>query len=175
VRDPKARRLSNPEVATQYPARTERSFFKHRANCFTKIIRQGSSGPGIVKLVRSPLVKASPPLLHCRSGERFWAKHQFKFDVDRSGLQPFERGEMNQRWFSQMNPKRICTYLKSDGRLTRQIAKGQRVVSREIRGMRLARYICCLFDDDLSGAGDPVVETNLQSPKMTCVIILRLL
>jgi hypothetical protein len=41
-------RLSNPEVATKHLARTEISFFEHRANCSRNIIRQGRPGPEIV-------------------------------------------------------------------------------------------------------------------------------
>jgi hypothetical protein len=70
-KDPQARRLFDLEVATKRFARIERPFFKQRADCSHKIIRQRPSEPGVVKQIRSPLVKASPPFLHCRQGERF--------------------------------------------------------------------------------------------------------
>jgi hypothetical protein len=54
VKDPQARRLSNPEVMTKHPAQTEQSSFKHRTNISRKIICQGSPGPGIVRQIRSP-------------------------------------------------------------------------------------------------------------------------
>jgi hypothetical protein len=66
VKEPQARRRSNPEVATKHLAQTEQTFFKHRDNCSHKIIHQGLFESGTVKQIRSLLVKASPPLLHCR-------------------------------------------------------------------------------------------------------------
>jgi hypothetical protein len=44
MNDPQARRLPNPEVATKHLARTERPFFKHRANCSRNIICQFVKG-----------------------------------------------------------------------------------------------------------------------------------
>jgi hypothetical protein len=49
MKDPQAPRLSNQEVARKQLVRTERPFFKHRPNCGKKIVRQGPSGPEIVK------------------------------------------------------------------------------------------------------------------------------
>jgi hypothetical protein len=141
---PQARRISNPEVETKHLARTERPFFKQRANCSRKIIRSGPSGPGIVKQIRSPLVKVSPPLLHCRESEHFWAIHRLKFGVDRPGFQPFEREETDRRSLFQINPKRICRLSRFDVRLTRQIPKGQKAVSRKIREMGSC-YLYLLF------------------------------
>jgi hypothetical protein len=97
VKDPQARHLSNPEVATKTLARIEHPLFKHRTNCSRTIIRQGSSEPRVVKQIHSSLVKASPPLLHFQSSENFWAIQRFKFGVDRHGLQPFEHEETNHR------------------------------------------------------------------------------
>jgi hypothetical protein len=108
VKDPQVRRLSNPEVATKTLARIERPLFKRRANRSRIIIRQGSSEPRVVKQIRSPLVKASPPLLHSRSSEHFWAIQQLKFGVDPRGFRPFEREETNHRLPFQINSKRIC-------------------------------------------------------------------
>jgi hypothetical protein len=59
VKDSQARHLSNPDVATKRFGRTERPFFKHRANCSRKIIHQGPSIPGIVKQIRSLLASQS--------------------------------------------------------------------------------------------------------------------
>jgi hypothetical protein len=70
VKDQQALRVSNLEVAKKHLVRTERLFGKHKANCFTKIVRQEPSGPGIVKQICSPLVKAAPPLLHRWQNER---------------------------------------------------------------------------------------------------------
>jgi hypothetical protein len=66
VKDPQTRRPFNLEVAPKHLGRTEQPFFKHRANCSRNIIRQGPSGHGIVKQIRSPLVKVPPPPLQCR-------------------------------------------------------------------------------------------------------------
>jgi hypothetical protein len=140
VMDPQTRRPSNLEVATKHLARTEWPFFKHRANCSRNIIRQEPSGPGIVKQIRSPLVKMSPPPLHCQI-ERFGAIRRPKFDVDYPGFQPFEHEETNHSSLFHTNPKRICIRRKFDGRLTREISKGRRKVSREIRG----RGICFIY------------------------------
>jgi hypothetical protein len=49
VDDPQGRPRSNPEVATKHLARTERPFFKHRANCSHKAVCQGPSEPRTVK------------------------------------------------------------------------------------------------------------------------------
>jgi hypothetical protein len=144
VKDPHTCRLSSLEVVTKHPAGTERPFFKHRANYSRKIICQGPSGPGIVREIRSSLVKGPPPVLHCRSSEHFWAIHRLKFGVDCPGFQPFQRKETNHRSLFRINPKRIGTYLKFESRLTRQIAKRRRVISREMRGMGTC-YIFLLF------------------------------
>jgi hypothetical protein len=66
VKDPQARRFSNPEVAIKHFARTERPFFKHRSNDRRKFIRQGPFGSGIVKQIHFPLVKAFPPVPYCQ-------------------------------------------------------------------------------------------------------------
>jgi hypothetical protein len=76
MKNPPEHYFSNPEVAAKHFTPPKWLFCKHEANCFTKIIRQEPSGPAMVKQIRSPLVKASPPLLPCRQSERFWAIHQ---------------------------------------------------------------------------------------------------
>jgi hypothetical protein len=93
MKDPQARRLFDPKVVTKHFARTERAFCKDEGNCFTKIIRQGTSGPGIIKKIRSPLQRAPPPILHCRDSERFRSIPRPKFGVDILGFQAFEREE----------------------------------------------------------------------------------
>jgi hypothetical protein len=62
AKDWQARCLFHPKVATKRFSQTEQPFFGHRANYSHTIIRQGPSGPGIVKQICSPFVKASPPL-----------------------------------------------------------------------------------------------------------------
>jgi hypothetical protein len=57
MKDPQVRRLSNQAVATKHLARTECPRCKHGVNCFTKIIRQGPSGPGFINQIRSSLLK----------------------------------------------------------------------------------------------------------------------
>jgi hypothetical protein len=66
LKDPQARRLSNPEVATKHHTRNEWLFCKHRANGPRKIICQGRSEPEIAKKISSPLMKVYPLLLHCQ-------------------------------------------------------------------------------------------------------------
>jgi hypothetical protein len=91
MKDPQARRLFDPEVVTKHFARTEPAFYKDEGNCFTKIIRQGTSGPGIIKEIHSPLERAPPPILHRRESERFRPVRRLKFGADILGFQPFER------------------------------------------------------------------------------------
>jgi hypothetical protein len=57
------------------------------------------------------------------------------FSMYYPGFQPFEREKTNHRSLFHINPKRICIYMNFGGCLTRQIAKGRREVSREIKGM----------------------------------------
>jgi hypothetical protein len=93
VKDPEARRGSNPEVAINCITRTKRNFCQHGANCFTKIIPQRPFGPGIVRPIRSPLLKAFPSVLHRRQGECLRTTYQLKFGVDVFSFQPFKREE----------------------------------------------------------------------------------
>jgi hypothetical protein len=144
AKDPHARPLFNPEAATKHLAQTERPFLKHKVNLSRNIIRQGSSEPEIVKQIRSPLVKPSPPLLDYRSGEGFWAIHRLNFGVDHPGFQSFEREETNHHSLFHISPQQICRGLRFDGCRTRQIAKGRRAVSKERRGLGIY-YIYLLF------------------------------
>jgi hypothetical protein len=64
--------------------------------------------------------------------------------VDRPGFQPCEHEETNHRSLFHINPKRIYIRLESGGRRTRQIGKGRRGISKEIRGMGTC-YIYLLF------------------------------
>jgi hypothetical protein len=96
VKDPHARRRSNPEIATNPFAQTEQPFCKHEANCFTKIVLQSPSGPRSIKHIRSPLLKTSAPLLHLESG-RFRATHRLKFDAAMLRFEPLQRGETDHR------------------------------------------------------------------------------
>jgi hypothetical protein len=83
-------------------------------------------------------------LLPCQSSEHFWVIHELNFGVDRPGFQPDDREEKNHRSRFHLNPKQISIRLEFDGNLTRQMAKGCRAVSREIRGMGTC-HICLLF------------------------------
>jgi hypothetical protein len=59
--------------------------------------RQAPSEPGIIKQIRSPLMKASPPLLHRRESGRFQVIHRLKFSVDISSFRLFKREEIDHR------------------------------------------------------------------------------
>jgi hypothetical protein len=104
--------FSNLEVVTKHFARTEWHFLKQNANCFRKIICEGRSGSGIVKQIGSPLVKESPPLLHCRQSERLWVTAEVKLFVVRFVIVGWHRKlralrKAKTEWAVKTNPSRM--------------------------------------------------------------------
>jgi hypothetical protein len=98
VKSPQARRFPNPEVPTKHLAQSERSFFKHRVDCLTKIASQGPSRPRIINQVSSSFLKALAPFFHGGETECFTPISRLKFGVDRHSLEAFRREEADHRW-----------------------------------------------------------------------------
>jgi hypothetical protein len=97
VKSSQARRFPNPEVPAKHFARSERSFFKHRLDCLTKIASQVSSRHRIIKQVSSSFLKALVSFFHRAESECFTLIYRLKFGVDRLRLEAFRREEADHR------------------------------------------------------------------------------
>jgi hypothetical protein len=128
VKNPQARRFPNPEVPTKHLVRTERSFFKYRVDCLTKIASQEPSRPRIIKQVSSSFLKALAPFFHRGESECFTPIYRLKFGVDRLSLKAFRREEADHRSLLHRNSQRPDVRLKLQMLLTPPVVQAGREI-----------------------------------------------